>query len=94
MAVGIIHFNRNLIKCSFVESNHSQRKMKKLIFNLNPFVLLLVPVLIALVMGISYQVDQAKEFAADNTTAHATSLFFKSVGVVKAVVEIAQQKIW
>ncbi|NCD70366.1 hypothetical protein [Mucilaginibacter agri] len=68
--------------------------MKKLISNLNPFILLLIPVMIALVMGISYQVEQAKEFAADNTIAHATSLFHKSVGVVKAVCAIAQQTIW
>ncbi|SFS72626.1 hypothetical protein [Mucilaginibacter polytrichastri] len=68
--------------------------MKKLVSNLNPFILLLIPVMIALVMGISYQVDQAKEFAADNTAVHATSLFYKSVVVVKAVCEIAQQNIW
>ena len=75
-------------------SQITHKKMKKLISNLNPFVLLLVPVLIALVMGISYQAEQAKEFAANTTTVHATSLFYKSVGVVKAVVEIAQQKVW
>ena len=68
--------------------------MKKFISTLNPFILLLIPVLVALVMGIGYQAEQAKEFAADNTTIHATSLFYKSVGVVKAVVEVAQQKLW
>jgi hypothetical protein len=69
-------------------------EMKKLVSNLNPFILLLIPVMIALVMGINYQVEQAKEFAADSTIAHATSLFHKSVVVVKAVCEIAQQNIW
>ncbi len=75
-------------------SQITHNKMKKLISNLNPFVLLLVPVLIALVMGISYQAEQAKEYAANNTTIHATSLFYKSVGVVKAVVQVAQEKLW
>lgn len=69
-------------------------EMKKLISNLNPFILLLIPVMIALVMGINYQVEQAKEFAADNTIVHATSLFHKSVVVVKTVCAIAQQTIW
>ncbi|WCT12753.1 hypothetical protein [Mucilaginibacter jinjuensis] len=68
--------------------------MKKIVSNLNPFILLLIPVMIALVMGINYQVEQAKEFAADNTIVHATSLFHKSVVVVKAVCAIAQQNIW
>lgn len=70
--------------------------MKKLVSNLNPFILLLVPVMIALVMGISYQVEQAKEFAAnnDNTAVHATSLFYKSVGLVKTVCAVAQQQLW
>lgn len=68
--------------------------MKKLISNLNPFILLLIPVMIALVMGINYQAEQAKEFASDNTIVHATSLFHKSVVVIKAVCAIAQQNIW
>lgn len=70
--------------------------MKKLVSNLNPFILVLIPVIIALVMGISYQVEQAKEYAANATTAtvHATSLFYKSVGLIKNVCEIAQQTIW
>ncbi len=68
--------------------------MKKFISSLNPFILLLIPVLVALVMGINYQIDQAKEFASADTAVHATSLFYKSVGVVKAVCEVAQTKIW
>lgn len=68
--------------------------MKKLVSNLNPFILLLIPVMIALVMGINYQVEQAKEYAACANTEHATSLFYKSVGLIKNVCEVAQQKLW
>ncbi|QQL49662.1 hypothetical protein [Mucilaginibacter ginkgonis] len=68
--------------------------MKKFISSLNPFILLLIPVLVALVMGINYQFEQAKEFTAGSNIAHATSLFQKSVGVVKLVCEVAQQKMW
>ena len=68
--------------------------MKKLVSNLNPFILLLIPVMIALVMGINYQVEQAKEYALNSNTEHATSLFYKSVGLIKNVCEIAQQKLW
>ncbi|MCJ8210789.1 hypothetical protein MUY27_13810 [Mucilaginibacter sp. RS28] len=68
--------------------------MKKLVSHLNPFILLLIPVLIALVMGIGYQAEQAKQIAENTNTPHATSLFYKSVGLVKAVCAIAQQQLW
>lgn len=45
-------------------------------------------------MSISYQFEQAKEIAENTTTSHATSLFVKSVGIVKTVCEVAQQKLW
>jgi hypothetical protein len=68
--------------------------MKKLITNSNPFILMLVPVLFAVVMGISYQFQQKREFAANITTSHATSLFYKSVSVIKTVCSIAKEKLW
>ena len=67
--------------------------MKKLITNSNPFILLLVPVMFALIMGVSYQFQQKKE-AIVGTTVHATSLFYKSVGLVKTVCSIAKEKLW
>ncbi|HEY5327323.1 MAG TPA: hypothetical protein VIJ27_10015 [Mucilaginibacter sp.] len=67
--------------------------MKKLITNSNPFILLLVPVMFALIMGVSYQFQQ-KRGAIVGTTVHATSLFYKSIGIVKTVCSIAKEKLW
>jgi hypothetical protein len=67
--------------------------MKKLITNSNPFILLLVPVMFALIMGVSYQFQQKRETIV-GTTVHATSLFYKSVGLVKTVCSIAKEKLW
>jgi hypothetical protein len=67
--------------------------MKKLITNSNPFILLLVPVMFALIMGVSYQFQQKREVIV-GTTVHATSLFYKSVGLVKTVCSIAKEKLW
>ena len=67
--------------------------MKKLITNSNPFILLLIPVVFALIMGVSYQVQQKRESIV-GTTEQATSLFYKSVGLVKTVCSIAKEKLW
>ena len=67
--------------------------MKKLITNSNPFMLLLIPVLFAIIMGAGYQFRKKKE-AIENSTAHATSLFYKSVGLIKTVCAIAEEKLW
>ncbi|SDR95813.1 hypothetical protein SAMN05216490_0273 [Mucilaginibacter mallensis] len=68
--------------------------MKKLITNSNPFVLLLVPVLFALIMGFSYQFQQKKTAIACNSCHQATSLFFKSVSLIKTVCSISKEKVW
>jgi hypothetical protein len=69
--------------------------MKKLITNSNPFILLLVPVVFALIMGISYQSQLKKDFTSGTSAAnHATSLFYKGVTVVKTVCSIAKEKVW
>lgn len=67
--------------------------MKKLITNSNPFILLLVPVMFALIMGVSYQVQQKSE-AIVGTTTQATSLFYKGVTLVKTVCTVAKEKLW
>jgi hypothetical protein len=67
--------------------------MKTLIKNTNPFILLLVPVLFAIVMGVSYQLHQKRESIV-GTSVHATSLFYKSVSLVKTVCAVAKEKIW
>ncbi|MDB4921694.1 hypothetical protein [Mucilaginibacter sp.] len=67
--------------------------MKTLIKNSNPFILLLVPVFFALIMGVSYQFQQKRETIV-GTSVHATSLFYKSVSLVKTVCAIAKEKVW
>jgi cytochrome c biogenesis protein CcdA len=67
--------------------------MKKLISNSNPFILLLIPVLFALIMGVSYQFKQKKTELA-GTSSNATSLFFKGVTLVKTVCAISKEKVW
>jgi hypothetical protein len=67
--------------------------MKKLITNSNPFILLLIPVLFALIMGVSYQVHQHSVIIVGKTE-QATSLFYKSVTVFKTVCSVAKEKLW
>lgn len=67
--------------------------MKKLITNLNPFILLLVPVVFALVMGISYQFQQKADEVV-GTSKHATSLFVKGVSLVKTICSVSKEKVW
>ncbi|MBS1525059.1 MAG: hypothetical protein JST19_05385 [Bacteroidetes bacterium] len=68
--------------------------MKRLIKNSNPFILLLLPVVFALVMGISYQSQQKKDYSDGNSSVQATSLFYKGVSLVKTVCSIAKEKLW
>jgi hypothetical protein len=68
--------------------------MKKLITNSNPFILLLIPVLFALIMGFSYQFKQKAAYACDSPAVHATSLFVKGITLVKTVCSIAKEKVW
>jgi cytochrome c biogenesis protein CcdA len=68
--------------------------MKKLVSNSNPFILLLAPVVFAIVMGVSYQFEQKRQFAANNSAVQATSLFIKGVTVVKTVCTIATENLW
>ena len=69
--------------------------MKKLVSNSNPFILLLLPVVFALVMGIGYQFQQKKVYTEGASTAvHATSLFYKGVTLVKTVCSVAKEKLW
>ncbi|MGZ3751184.1 MAG: hypothetical protein ACXVB0_18655 [Mucilaginibacter sp.] len=68
--------------------------MKRLITNSNPFILLLLPVVFALIMGISYQSQQKKDYTEGSAAVHATSLFYKGVTLVKTVCSIAKEKLW
>ncbi len=71
--------------------------MKKFITNLNPFVLLMIPVLFALIVGVSYQFELPEHFAAQSKmdqVEHATSLFSKGLHLAKAVCSVAGGKVW
>jgi cytochrome c biogenesis protein CcdA len=72
--------------------------MKKLISNSNPFILILLPVLFALLMGVSYQFEQKasadfKQVGQFNVK-HSTSLFYKGISLVKTVCGVAKQDVW
>lgn len=71
--------------------------MKKLITNSNPFVLLVIPVLFAMVMGVSYQFKLKSNLLqnnAGNTYTQTTSLFNKSVSLFKTMCSVTKEKVW
>ncbi|MCC8408391.1 hypothetical protein LJ707_05580 [Mucilaginibacter sp. UR6-1] len=70
--------------------------MKKLIKYSNPFVMLLVPVMFALVMGVAYQFNQQQQNikGASIKAKQATSLFYKGVSLFKTVCGISQENVW
>lgn len=68
--------------------------MKKLITNSNPFVLLVIPVLFAMIMGVSYQFSHHTTILQGTNYAESTSLFNKSVHLFKAVCSITKEKVW
>lgn len=69
--------------------------MKKLFTNANPFILLLLPVLFALLMGVSYQFkQQASMELGQLDIKQSKSLFSKSISLIKTVCSIAKQDVW
>jgi len=68
--------------------------MKKLITNSNPFVLLVIPVLFAMIMGVSYQFKHQSFTIEGSSYKQSTSLFIKSVTLFKTVCSIAKEKVW
>jgi cytochrome c biogenesis protein CcdA len=82
-----------LLATASLQTEIKSHTMKKLITNSNPFILLLLPVLFALIMGVSYQFQQKRETIV-GTSVRATSLFYKGVTLVKTVCSIAEEKLW
>jgi len=75
--------------------NNHDKKMKKLFSNSNPFILLLIPVLFALIMGVSYQFEQKASMELGQLNVkQSKSLFLKSVSLIKTVCSIAKQNVW
>ena len=69
--------------------------MKRLITNSNPFILMLLPVVFALIMGISYQSQVKRDYTeTSGVVVHTTSLFYKGFTVAKNVCAIAKEKLW
>jgi cytochrome c biogenesis protein CcdA len=72
--------------------------MKKFLSNANPFILILIPVLFALLMGVSYQFEQKAtnevSMLSKISVKQSTSLFYKSVSLVKTVCSVAQDIVW
>ncbi len=68
--------------------------MKKFITNTNPFALLVIPVLFAMIIGVSYQVKQSNSLLPKTSYAQTTSLFDKSIHLFKAVCSISKEKVW
>jgi hypothetical protein len=78
-----------LIFLCIIKSNHNENAYQKL----KSFYPVNGPVLFALIMGVSYQFQHKKETIV-GTTAQATSLFYKSVSLVKTVCAVAKEKVW
>jgi succinate dehydrogenase/fumarate reductase cytochrome b subunit len=77
------------------QTSQSKSTMKKFITNSNPFVLLVIPVLFAMIMGVSYQFKAKTNFAAiDGSYKQSTSLFIKSVTLIKTVCSVGKEKAW
>ena len=69
--------------------------MKKILKYSNPFVLLLIPVMFALVMGVAYQFKQQTTIKGTAMQAkQATSLFYKGVSAVKTICGISNENVW
>lgn len=72
--------------------------MKKFISNSNPFILILIPVLFALIMGVSYQFEQSASNEVSQlgqlNVKHSTSLFYKGIDLAKTVCSVAKQIVW
>ncbi|MBW4890488.1 hypothetical protein KXQ82_12200 [Mucilaginibacter sp. HMF5004] len=68
--------------------------MKKFITNSNPFVLMVIPVVFAMIMGVSYQLKQHENLLQGSCYTQSTSLFNKSIHLFKAVCSVTKEKVW
>jgi len=66
--------------------------MKNLISNSNPFILLLVPVILALLLGINYELDHVRTFEV--SSANTISLFSGKMNLFQTVCEVVKQQVW
>jgi len=66
--------------------------MKNFISNTNPFILLLAPVILALLLGINYELGHLRsiQFASAETI----SLFSGKMNLFQTVCEVVKEQVW
>jgi len=66
--------------------------MKNFISNSNPFILLLAPVILALLLGINYEMEHLRAFQA--SSAETISLFSGKMNLFQTVCEVVKEQVW
>ncbi|RYY05845.1 MAG: hypothetical protein EOP43_07925 [Sphingobacteriaceae bacterium] len=66
--------------------------MKNFISNSNPFILLLAPVILALLLGINYEMEHLRSFQA--ASADTISLFSGKMNLFQTVCEVVKEQVW
>lgn len=66
--------------------------MKNFILNVNPFILLLAPVILALLLGINYELQHLRSIRF--ASAETISLFSGKMNLFQTVCEVVKQQVW
>ncbi len=66
--------------------------MKNFILNSNPFLLLLAPVILALLLGINYELEHLRMFQA--ASAETISLFSGKMNLFQTFCEVVKDQVW
>ncbi|WP_419801886.1 hypothetical protein [Mucilaginibacter sp.] len=66
--------------------------MKNFISNTNPFILLLAPVILALLLGIHYELEHLRAFRV--ASAETISLFSNRMNLFQTVCEVVKEQVW
>jgi len=66
--------------------------MKNFIINTNPFILLLAPVILALLLGINYEMEHLRTFQV--ASAETISLFSDKMNLFQTVCEVVKDQVW
>jgi hypothetical protein len=66
--------------------------MKNFINNTNPFILLLAPVILALLLGINYELNHLRAFQI--TSPETISLFSDKMNLFQTVCAVVKEQVW
>jgi len=66
--------------------------MKNFISNANPFILLLAPVILALLLGIRYELEHLRTFQF--ASAETISLFSRKMNLFQTFCEVVKDQVW